>query len=78
MIQRILLSVAAVILAAVTLSACGHHLGAGPFGNNDAIPGTQCVPVSAGVDVHYNVNGQTYLIPFQTALVLVAGSRCPA
>lgn len=47
MIKRALISVAAVILAAVTLGACSQGgLRVGPLGNPDHIPGTQCTPLA--------------------------------
>ncbi|HEX2322298.1 MAG TPA: hypothetical protein VHJ18_25230 [Streptosporangiaceae bacterium] len=57
MMMRDLLSMAAAILAAAALSACsgGDPVPAGPFGNYDSDPGTQCIPLAGHAVASYGL-----------------------
>ena len=52
MIRRALLTVAAGILVIATVSSC-DSLGVGPFGNNDADPSSQCIPLAGHAVASY-------------------------
>jgi hypothetical protein len=55
MIKRALTGLAAALLAALALDACGSSSDAGPFGNNTT-PSGQCVPARPGQVISYGLS----------------------